>query len=71
MKKAISLILAMALIMVLATAAFATLKPGGAIGGGISITNKYVEAFCKLVDAIGDPVTLADEEAIEAAYDYA
>ena len=53
MKKTISLILAMALVMVLAAAAFAFGPIGG---GGISISNKYVEEFCKLVDAIGDPV---------------
>ena len=68
MKKTISLILCMALVMALAAAAFAFGPIGG---GGISLSNKYVDAFCKLVDAIGDPVTLEDEEAIEAAYDYA
>ena len=64
MKKIVSLTLCLALVMALASSAFAI-----AIGG-ISMADKKVTAFVELVDAIGDPVTLADKEAIEAAEDY-
>jgi LPXTG-motif cell wall-anchored protein len=72
MKKTISLILCVIMVMTIATCAFAKLplKPGAGTGGQIGGLTQpdpdAVKAFKALVDAIGE-VTLEDKEAIEAA----
>ena len=69
MKKTISLILCVIMMMTIATCAFAKLplKPGAGTGGQIVTGDPdAVKAFKALVDAIGE-VTLEDKEAIEAA----
>ena len=66
MKKTISLILCVIMMMTIATCAFA-FQPGVGVGGGIAIKDPAaVTDFKALVDAIGE-VTLEDKEAIEAA----
>ena len=66
MKKIISLTLCVIMAMAIATCAFAGKLPGGAI----VMPPKEVLDFGTLVNAISDPVTLADKEAIEAAEAY-
>lgn len=69
MKKTISLILCVIMMMAVATCAFAKLPGGGAPigGGGIATPDPdAVKDFKALVDAIGE-VTLEDKAAIEAA----
>lgn len=67
MKKTVVLVLCLIMVMTLAAGALAKLPGGGFVIGG----NPKVTAFIDKVNEIGDPVTLADEETIEEAYDLA